>query len=90
MSRAKKILDRVWSGRSDAGIRFRDLCLLLESYGFERRTRGSHHVFRHPRIEDRINLQREGTHAKPYQVRQVRRIFNQYWFTLDPRGTDDG
>jgi hypothetical protein len=39
---------------------------LLLHLGFEERTRGSHHIFRRAGIEERINLQREGSQAKPY------------------------
>lgn len=54
--------------------RFDDLCLLLEHLGFEKRVRGSHHVFRKVGVEEKINLQRAGTNAKPYQVKQVRAV----------------
>ena len=40
----------------------------------QQRTRGSHHVFRRDGIEERINLQRDGGKARPYQVRQVRAV----------------
>ena len=72
MGTPDKTLVRLLSGRSDAGIRFGDLCSLLIHLGFEERTRGSHHLFRKKGIEEMINLQRDGSHAKPYQVRQVR------------------
>jgi len=39
---------------------------------------GSHHIFTRPGIHERINIQREGGKAKPYQVRQVRRILASY------------
>jgi len=29
-------------------------------------------------VEDKINLQRDGNHAKPYQVRQVRGVILKY------------
>ena len=29
-------------------------------------------LFRKPGVEERLNLQRDGTNAKPYQVKQVR------------------
>ena len=29
-------------------------------------------------VAERVNLQRDGKHAKPYQVRQVRRILLKY------------
>jgi predicted RNA binding protein YcfA (HicA-like mRNA interferase family) len=69
---AEKTLERLLSGTADAGIRFDDLCRLLESMGFERRVRGSHHLFRKTGVEEKINLQRAGANAKPYQVKQVR------------------
>lgn len=69
---AEKILERVLSGTSDAAVRFDDLCHLLESLGFEKRVRGGHHLFRKSGVESKINLQRAGANAKPYQVKQVR------------------
>jgi predicted RNA binding protein YcfA (HicA-like mRNA interferase family) len=74
MSGRAKLMRRIVGGRADASIRFDDLRSLLRSLGFEERTRGSHHVFRHPDVTERINLQADGRHAKVYQVRQVRRI----------------
>jgi len=62
------------SGTADAAIRFGDLCQLLESLGFEKRVRGSHHLFRKSGVDEKINLQRSGSQAKPYQVKQVRAI----------------
>ena len=67
-----KTLRRLLSGTSDAGIRFDDLCRLLQNMGFEKRVRGNHHLFRKNGVEERINLQRAGNNAKPYQIRQVR------------------
>jgi len=58
--------------QSDANIRFEDLRTFLLSLGFVERVRGSHHIFRMQGIRERLNIQREGSHAKPYQVRQVR------------------
>ena len=71
---ADKTLRQVLSGASDAGIRFDELCALLQRIGFEMRTKGSHHVFRRKGIEEMINLQRDGNNAKPYQVKQVRSV----------------
>jgi len=69
-----RTLQRVLSGTSDAAIRFDDLRQLLLNLGFEMRVRGSHHIFRKAGIEEKVNLQREGSDAKPYQVRQVRYV----------------
>ncbi len=78
MSKWDKILERVLRGTSDANIAFDDLCRLLERLGFERRTHGSHNVFRREGIMEKPNLQRSGSHAKAYQVRQVREIILRY------------
>ena len=75
---AAKTLRRLLSGTSDAAIRFDDLCSLLESLGFEKRVKGSHHLFWKAGVEERINLQREGNNAKPYQVKQVRAVILKY------------
>jgi predicted RNA binding protein YcfA (HicA-like mRNA interferase family) len=71
---AEKTLRRVLSGAKDAAIRFDDLCQLLGNLGFEMRVRGSHRLFRKTGVEGMINLQRSGTNAKPYQVKQVRAV----------------
>jgi len=51
---------------------------LLESFGFEKRVRGGHHVFQKAGVEEKINLQRDGSNAKPYQVKQVRAVILKY------------
>jgi predicted RNA binding protein YcfA (HicA-like mRNA interferase family) len=68
---ATKTLQRVLSGTADVAIRFDELSSLLESLGFDKRVSGSHHLFRKSGVEERINLQRDGKHAKPYQVKQA-------------------
>lgn len=65
-------------GRSDANIDFDDLRGILIDLGFEERTRGSHHLFGKSGIEERVNLQRDGRNAKPYQVKQVRAVILKY------------
>ena len=69
-----QVLRRVLSGTADAAIRFEDLCRLLESLGFEKRIKGSHYIFRKDGVAAKINLQRAGAQAKPYQVKQVRAV----------------
>ena len=78
MSKYEKLLFKVLMGTSDANISFSDLCGLVKRFGFEERTRGSHHVFRKEGIEEKINLQRDDDKAKPYQVRQVRALILKY------------
>ncbi|MCA1631416.1 MAG: type II toxin-antitoxin system HicA family toxin [Acidobacteria bacterium] len=78
MGKFEKLLSQILRGSSDANIPFEDLCQLLRRFGFEERTRGSHHVFRKSNVEEKINLQRESGKAKPYQVRQVRAVILKY------------
>ena len=78
MTRNERLLRRILSGRADANIRFTDLRALMQYLGFDERIRGSHHVYRKEGIVEKINLQRHGGDAKPYQVRQVRRVFLQH------------
>jgi len=42
------------------------------------RASGSHHIFTRPGVIERINLQREGSKAKLYQVRQIRKVLETY------------
>ena len=84
MGKHEKLLFRILSGLSDASIRFDDLCNLLKHLGFEEYTKGSHHLFRKTGMEEKINLQRDGSHAKPYQVRQVRSVILKYQLGVLP------
>ncbi|MEK6681533.1 MAG: type II toxin-antitoxin system HicA family toxin [Nitrospirota bacterium] len=78
MSKHEKLLLKILSGTSDANIHFDDLCNLLRSFGFDVRIRGSHHIFRKEGVIEKINLQRAGNKAKPYQVKQVRNVIVKY------------
>jgi predicted RNA binding protein YcfA (HicA-like mRNA interferase family) len=78
MGKYEKLRLQILRGASDANIPFDDLRQLLLRLGFEERTRGSHHIFRREEVEEKINLQREGSKAKVYQVRQVRAVILKY------------
>ena len=72
MSHDDGLRQKILSGRSDANIRFEEFLRSLLRLGFTERVRGSHHIFRREGVRELINLQRDGSQAKPYQVRQVR------------------
>ena len=74
----EKTIEKLLRGESDANIRFEELCHLLQAKGFRMRVSGSHHIFTRSGVIERINIQREGAKAKPYQVRQVRKILAQH------------
>ncbi|MEK6663502.1 MAG: type II toxin-antitoxin system HicA family toxin [Pseudomonadota bacterium] len=78
MGKYDKLISQILRGLSDANIEFDDLCHLLKHLGFEVRTRGSHHVFRRQGVAEKINLQRQGSKAKAYQVRQVREVIRKH------------
>jgi predicted RNA binding protein YcfA (HicA-like mRNA interferase family) len=78
MSNYKRLIKQILGGKSDANVTFSDLCNLMVRFGFEMRVSGSHHIFRKAGIEEKINLQRDNSKAKPYQVKQVRHIILKY------------
>ena len=78
MGKYDKLLFQILRGLSDANVEFDDLCHLLKHLGFEVRISGSHHVFRKIGGMEKINLQRQGSKAKSYQVKQVRAIIQKY------------
>ncbi len=78
MGKYEELRLRILQGKSDANINFDELRHLLRWLGFEERTRGSHHIFRRRGVRELINLQREGSNAKVYQVRQVRQVVVRY------------
>jgi len=51
---------------------------LLRRLGFAERIRGSRHIFTKEGVEEILNLQPKGRQAKPYQLRQVRRVILKY------------
>jgi len=78
VGRLAKILDQVLRGGSDQNVAFDDLTALLVSLGFQKRIKGSHHVFSKDGVEEIINIQSSGGKAKPYQVKQVRAVIVKY------------
>jgi hypothetical protein len=70
-------------GASDANVRFGELRVLLLRLGFAERVKGSHHIFTREGVLEILNLQPRGSLAKPYQVKQVRRVLLQYKLTTE-------
>lgn len=86
MGKYEKLFNQILLGTSDANIAIDELFQLLTRLGFEERIRGSHHMFRKDGILEMINLQRDGSKAKTYQVRQVRAILLKYKLRGDIHG----
>ena len=69
--RPRKLLHRLRTGNHE-NVRFRDLQGLMAACGYELdRVSGSHHIYVHPRLGSRVNLQQVRGEAQPYQVRQL-------------------
>lgn len=78
MGKYAKLRAKILAGTADAGTDFSALCQLLRRLGFEERVKGSHHIFSRDGMPEIINIQPAGANAKPYQVKQVRRILVDY------------
>jgi predicted RNA binding protein YcfA (HicA-like mRNA interferase family) len=80
----RRLLARLTTGDL-RNVRFDDFARLLEALGFEqRRTRGSHQVFVHPDLGEILVVRpTRGGDAKPYQLRQLLRLIEQYALGLE-------
>lgn len=80
----KKLYGRILQG-DVANVRFADLIRLVEALDYEsRRVQGDHHLFKHPSIDRKLNLQRDRSgDAKRYQVRQVADAIKKYDLKLE-------
>jgi predicted RNA binding protein YcfA (HicA-like mRNA interferase family) len=74
----RKLLARITLAQNN--VRFSDLVRLVEGLGFEHdRTAGSHRVYIHGvHKAAQLNLQPDGAQAKPYQVRQLLKLVEEY------------
>ena len=78
MGLGKKTMFKVLGGRSDANLAFTEVIGLLKDLGFDLRIKGSHHILTKNGIEEILNLQPKNGKAKPYQVKQVRKVIVRY------------
>ena len=78
MGKQKKVIEKILRGTSDANIAFDDIQGVLIYLGFEERIRGGHHIYRKKGVEEKVNIQRAGNKAKPYQIKQVREVILKY------------
>lgn len=80
--RPRPLLERLARGNL-ANVRFTDAQRLVEALGFSLdRVAGIHHIYRHPDIAGRINLQPRDGNAKPYQLRQLLDVIERHSLQL--------
>jgi hypothetical protein len=78
MSKLRKFFERLMRGECDTDIDFTELCGLLTYFSFQERIKGDHHIFTKDGVVEIINLQPVSGQAKPYQVKQVRKLIRAY------------
>lgn len=65
-------------------VRFGDLEDLVFAFGFRlKRIRGSHRLYSHPLVRQRLNLQMSKGEATPYQVRQFLKLVEEHNLKLE-------
>lgn len=75
----QKTYNDVISGKSDNNINFNDFRNLIVDLGFEFvRQTGSHRQYYNDKINAFMNIQKDGSKAKGYEVRQLRKIISKY------------
>ena len=78
----RRLLQRLLAGSRN--VAFADLINLAEGFGFRVvRIRGSHHMLSHPDVPELLNLQPAGSEARPYQIRQLLKLVEQYRLRLE-------
>jgi len=82
MSKKRKLLQKLLRGSKN--VCFDELLALALAFGFTLdRVSGSHHIFTHPQVDKLLNLQNVSGKAKPYQVKQLLALVEQYSLTLE-------
>ena len=72
-----KLLQKLLSGSKN--IRFSEAVACAEAFGFQlSRVSGSHHIYVHEDVPELVNLQNVKGKAKPYQIKQLRKIIENY------------
>lgn len=82
MISTRKIYERLVA--SSSGLRFRDFQRLIEAFGFRLvRTRGSHHIYKHPEVPAMLNVQPMNGEAKRYQIDEFLDIISTQRLRMD-------
>lgn len=78
MSKFEKLFMQIMSGTNDRNVSFGDLQKALMLLGFTVRIKGDHFIYFRDGVDEIINIQPDGSKAKPYQVKHVRNIILKY------------
>ncbi|HEX9670844.1 MAG TPA: type II toxin-antitoxin system HicA family toxin [Thermoanaerobaculia bacterium] len=81
----RRLLERLRKGHVQ-NVDFAAFCDLLEGLGFHCvRIKGSHHHFRRPGLPEKMTVQPDRGKAKPYQIRQLLGLIEDYNLRLEGR-----
>ncbi len=87
MTRIAKLYMQLARGQ---GISFQEFERIPRAFGYVLdRQNGSHRVYKHSVVPDRVTIQPRGKHAKPHQLRQFLDIVEKYGLTLINSSEDE-
>ncbi|MEK6559935.1 MAG: type II toxin-antitoxin system HicA family toxin [Planctomycetota bacterium] len=73
----RKLFQKLLSGYKN--IQFPEVTECTKAFGFRlERINGDHHIYKHSKVQELVNLQDVNGQAKPYQVKQLLRIIERY------------
>ena len=65
-------------------VRYSDFVALIEAFGFKlHRRKGSHDVYKHPKVVEILNIQNQNGKAKPYQIDQFLDYVEDYGLEME-------
>jgi len=72
-----KLLEKILNNQKN--LKFSDFLIILNGFGFILdRTNGSHHIYKHPNVNELINIQEVKGEVKPYQIKQFFKLVEKY------------
>jgi hypothetical protein len=78
----KKFFKQILNSKKN--VKFNDFTSLAESFGFTLdRTDGSHHIYKHKKVAELLNLQNVNGEAKPYQIKQFLNFVEKYSLKME-------
>ncbi len=84
MNRLHKLYET--AKNSPKNLSFNELCALAEGVGFtlrKRKTGTSHRIYKHSRVNEIVNFQSRRGKAKPYQVKKLLDMIDDYGLLED-------
>ena len=69
---------------SSNNVKYSDFIALIEAFGFRlHRRKGSHNIYKHPKVIEILNTQNLNGKAKPYQIEQFLGYVEDYGLEME-------